>query len=217
MFFTPAIQKGACCALLWAQLWPLTAAAQQQPTDTPAPAGTTTQTAVSRNTGLLRILILEGENVFHNPRLGYTAPLVIEVRDQNGFPIEGADVTFELPATGPGGYFPGQQLSYSTKTNYQGQAEAAGFQPKAENGRFQVRITVSYGSAKQTIVANQSVSDSMEPGVVRRSSRKWLWIGLIGAVAAGVGVYLGTRGDNSSSSTPSVVLTPGPVTIGAPR
>ncbi|MBL8237975.1 MAG: hypothetical protein JNM66_11180, partial [Bryobacterales bacterium] len=51
----------------------------------------------------LRVLVLEGANAINSiPNRSATFP-VVEVRDENDLPVEGAEVVFELPATGPGG------------------------------------------------------------------------------------------------------------------
>ena len=68
-------------------------------------------------------------------------PAMPEVRDQNDLPVEGADVTFRLPSSGPGGIFANQKYTYQTKTNSQGQAGCAKFTVGSQAGRFEVQVT----------------------------------------------------------------------------
>src|SRR5690349_15894995 len=65
----------------------------------------------------LRIIVLQGQGAMNNvqTRTG-TAP-VIEVRDRNDQPVDGANVVFELPRTGAGGSFPANQYAFAGRTN----------------------------------------------------------------------------------------------------
>src|SRR5690349_21374702 len=95
----------------------------------------------------LSIYILVGQNEIHDIRVRATATPVVEIRDENGLPLEGADVTFDLPPTGPSGAFAGAQLTFKTKTNYQGQASAT-FAPNMQTGRFTIKVTAASGNRK---------------------------------------------------------------------
>jgi hypothetical protein len=211
------IRRGLCCWLILSNLWISAGYAQTQSAGTPDEQGSVPPRTPS-SISTLKVFVLEGADAIHVPGASYTAPLVVEVRDQNDRPIEGAEVTFQLPSSGPGGFFPGQKLSFTTKTNYQGQAEAAAFQPNNQLGTFTVVVTASLGVLKRSITVNQTTSNDLEALTKKRQSKKWLWIALIGGAAAGTGVYFATRGGGSSSSGASTItLTPGSVTIGAPR
>lgn len=210
------IRRGLCWSLISLNVWLSIGNAQTPNTPPQAPAEQAPVPTRPASISSLKVFVLEGANGVHIPKTGTSVPLVIEVRDQNDRPVEGADVMFQLPSSGPGGVFYDQKLVFTTKTNYQGQAEAAGFQHNTQYGRFNIAVTVSLGALKRTIGVSQIITDNPELLVPKRRSRKWLWIGLAGAAAAaGIGIYLTTRGSGATSST--VILTPGPITIGVPR
>jgi hypothetical protein len=163
----------------------------------------------------LQIFILEGQGEIHNIRERVTATVVVEVRDQNGLPVDGADVTFALPAVGPGGAFTGQQPTSSAKTNFQGQA-AATFLPNMETGRFNIRVTAMQGNRTGRAVIAQS--NALRSGVAEAKSGglfKFAWwkVAVLAGIGATVGIVLATRG-GSSSSGPTLI--PGTPTFGAP-
>lgn len=173
--------------------------------------------------GTLRIIVLEGENAINSiPLRTFTMP-VIEVRDENDLPMEGADVTFNLPQVGPGAFFSNQQSSLKTRTNVQGQAAATGFRPNSEPGRFRIQVTASFGGRSGEAVITQVNSDKTLPAGAqvrpKKSSKKWLWIALAaGAGAAAGGAIWATSGDASTPATASTLtLIPGPITVGNPR
>src|SRR5690242_15505852 len=126
---------GMVTAILVASLLALPPEAAAQAPVTPSPGGQppqapnlAPQTPAPLPVESLAIYVLEGQNEMHDVRNRVTATPVVEVRDDNGQPIEGAEVTFELPPMGPSGTFAGQALTYTAKTNTQGQV-AASFQP----------------------------------------------------------------------------------------
>ena len=89
---------------------PPSAAASAPPAAVPRPPGS-----------LLSIDVLEGNNVINSIPLLRSVPAVIEVRDSNDFPVEDADVTFTLPAQGPGGTFVQGGKTFSTRSDARGQ------------------------------------------------------------------------------------------------
>jgi hypothetical protein len=213
------IRRGLCCWLIFTNIW-ISGYAQTQPAGTPAQAPAEQGSVPSRTPSpisSLKIFVLEGSDAIHVPGAGYTPPLVVEVRDQNDLPVEGAEVIFQLPSSGPSGLFPGQKLVFKTKTNYQGQAEAAALQPNNHLGTFTIVVTAALGELKRSITVNQSTTNNLEALTEKRRSRKWLWIGLIGAAVAGTGIYFATRGGSSTAGASTITLTPGSATIGAPR
>lgn len=164
----------------------------------------------------LKIFVLTGENGVNRLTLGLSAQTVVEVRDQNDLPVTAAEVVFTLPATGPGGDYGGQK-QFRTKTDNQGQAAPAGFRPSG-TGRFQIRVEATAGGRTGSAVINQINSERAiattyeEP---KRRTKRWVLLSLIGAGAT-IGAVLATRGSGSSDPI-SIVLAPGPVTVGGPR
>jgi hypothetical protein len=179
----------------------------------PVPAKGTVLTDPYRR---IRIITLSGRNGINRLTEGIIATPVVEVRDANDQPIEGATVTFQAPETGPGGTFAGGKYQLQVRTDVAGQAIADGFQPNTMEGSFRLKVVAAYeGVQAQTELAMANSRRSLADDDKARASgrrKKWLWIGLAAAAGgAAVGV-LATRNGGSSGTTVSV--TPGPVIIG---
>jgi hypothetical protein len=168
--------------------------------------------------GGLEIVVLQGLNAKHNTVNKTATQTVVEVRDQNKSTVPNVRVTFKLPASGPGGAFPGGRNVYTTVTNYQGQAATMGFVPNDIEGGFNLEVIAETGSRSAAVTVAQINSSKAEPVVeFRRKSRKTLWA-IIAAGAAG-GVAAGVLSSRAGTSTPPSVLIarPGAVTVGGPR
>lgn len=172
--------------------------------------------------GGLKIVTLEGEGARNNIRSRNATQPVVEVRDQNDKPVEGAEVVFQLPAAGPGGVFHGWMRNQTTRTNAQGRAAATGFTPNEEPGRFNIKVTATTGQRSGTVVIAQSnAANGSGSGTQVSKSRRNLWIaiGVIAAAAIVGGAVAASGGDDDSpaATTNPVTITPGPVTVGNPR
>jgi len=139
----------------------------------------------------------------------------VEVRDQNDRPIEGATVVFRLPPSGPGGAFPGNSPTFSTRTNAQGQAAASGFVPNDALGRFDIHATATLQNRTgEATISQTNSSNSLAlipphgPSIWHR--HKYLLIGGGAAIVGGVVIALILSG---SGSKQQVTITPGQVTI----
>jgi hypothetical protein len=168
----------------------------------------------------LRIVILEGQRRPNRLSEGFFAVPVVEIRDSNDLPIEGAQVVFTLPGgvNGAGAAFSDGSLEKTFSTNAQGQASAAGYVPNAVEGKFVVRVKATYQEESAQITIPQSNTFQLQAEADRKKSRawrKWLWISG-GAAAAVVVAFVLLRGsDASSAPVPSVItVTPGPPVIG---
>ena len=213
-----SFQGGVALLLVSLLALPPRAAAQQQ-APSPAPPGAPTSAATQAPSPLplpvesLRILVLEGQGEVHDIHNRITATPVVEVRDENGRPVEGAGVTFELPAVGPGGLFAQQQTTFATRTNLQGQA-AATFQPNLLTGRFNIKVTATLGNrtGHETIRQSNSTRPEKAQGQQNGGIFKFAWwkVAVVAGVGATVGVILATRGQNT------ITLIPGSPTFGAP-
>ena len=161
----------------------------------------------------LTIYILEGRGQIHVIRNPASAMPVVEVRDENSLPLEGAEVVFDLPQVGPSGSFAGQRFTFTTRTNSQGQA-AAIFTPNAETGRYNIRVTARAGNRIGHALIPQS--NALRSGTAEPKSGlfKFAWWKV--AVLAGVGATVGILVARGGSSGPSVTLIPGTPTFGAP-
>jgi len=168
----------------------------------------------------LRVLVLEGEGAMNNLEMKVYAPLVIEIRDDNDKPVENAEVTFQLPATGPGGFFPGNQTTKVVKTNLQGQALASGFASNQQTGRFTIHVKAvsgdRFGEADVSQINALRITEAdLHPKTgLRRFG--WWKIGLIAAAAtATIVTIVLVKGGGSSqgSGSQTITIIPGPVTV----
>lgn len=183
----------------------------------PAPPPQAAPPAPAATSETLKMLVLQGQNAVNSIRDGTATIPVVEVHDENDLPLEGADVVFELPATGPGGTFPGGQFVKSVTSNLQGQAGAA-FMPNALPGRFAIKVTATLRDRTgHTTIAQTNVLEAapLEKTGIRKI--KWWKVALVaGGVGLIVGIVAATRGGSSSSSSNTITLTPGAPTFGTP-
>jgi len=201
-----ALQQPAIVLLTAAMFLNQSAAAQAQ---------AQLNTGVTAPTRTLRVVALEGEEAINSiPAHTGTAP-VVEVRDENERPVEGATVIFSLPETGAGGIFPGDRLTLTKTTNQRGQADATGFTPNFTPGRFLIRVTVRRDGLTGTTFVRQTNTERMPDLRPRKSGVSWKWIAVGAGVAAGAatGIYFGTRGSGPSTISAGA----GPVVFGSPH
>jgi len=171
--------------------------------------------------GGLKVIVLEGEDAVNSGGPSENVMMVVEVRDLNDRPIEGAMVNFRLPLMGPSGSFEGGMRTKDAVTNSQGQASAP-FTPNAERGKFTIEVKATLGPQTGTVSFMQRNAAESVPG-------QGSWIGrhkklvIIGAaVVAGVtiAVVLATRGGSSSTagnSNSTITISPGIPTVGGPQ
>lgn len=179
--------------------------------------GQTNQPAVMPTIETLKIRILEGNSAVNNTTTGLYLPIVVEVRDSNEAPVEGATVTFELPASGPGGVFSDGKTIYVSKSNFQGQAMSQGFQPNNQQGSFQIKVTAVLGRQSGRAVVRQSNSthdfgaEKPKASIWKPTKKKVIILGAI----AGTATWLALR--SRGNSTTAITLSTGPVVFGPPR
>lgn len=163
----------------------------------------------------LKVLVLEGQRSINNTTRHIGIQPVVEVRDQNDRPIEGATVVFRLPPSGPGGTFPGNSPTFSTRTTVQGQAAASGFVPNDLQGRFDIHVTATLQNRTGETTISQTNSANnlslLPPNPPSFWSKHKYWI-IGGGAAVLVGIALAVTLSHSKSTT-AVTITPGPVTI----
>lgn len=162
----------------------------------------------------LKVIVLQGQNSVNDTNRHIGIQPVIEVRDENDLPVEGANVVFRLPPSGPGGMFDGKSYSKTVRTNAQGQAGISGFVPNSQEGDFDFHVTALAGNRmgeaviRQTNAQNRLVMVAPKPKKTPLWRNKYVLIAAGAAVATGVAVAL-TKG----SGNKNVTITPGPVTI----
>ena len=170
----------------------------------------------------LHVTILEGEGAFNDIHKGLARAPVVEVRDENGSPVENARVVFQLPEVGPSGTFGESGLMYVATTDREGHASAIGLKPNRVEGSFQIVVTVSsQGRTGRTLIREtNTLAGGDRP--IKSGRSKWLGILLAVGGAASGGIIAATRGGGSSNSSTASAPTPttlsaGTVTIGGPR
>ncbi|MCC7157734.1 MAG: hypothetical protein IT161_24350 [Bryobacterales bacterium] len=192
----------------WVSIVPPSLVAQQ--TQQPiAPPG--------ERSGGLRILVLEGQNAINSVATKSAISPVVQVLDSMEQPVEGAEVTFEAPAAGPGGHFNGQPV-VTVKTDYRGQA-TANFSPNDTPGSFSIRIKAAMtGQTAEVRVRQTNERRAMEATIAPPPKpwyKDWKWWAVIGGGAgagAGFGIYLYNR-----DQTANITIAPGTGSIGGPR
>ncbi|MFN0167904.1 MAG: hypothetical protein ACKV22_15875 [Bryobacteraceae bacterium] len=167
----------------------------------------------------LKVAVIAGEGSANNIKAKVAAQPAVEVRDEKGQPVSGAEVIFQLPASGPGGQFFGTLRSHTVRTNEQGQAKASGLTPNEELGKFQIRVTATLGPKTAEAFVNQS--NGSGPTTSMKSNKKAVWtVVAVAAVGAIIGGVAAASGDDNSTTTAAAVpvtVSAGPITVGGPR
>jgi hypothetical protein len=176
--------------------------------------------AINPQSGL-KVFVLEGAGVSNFIPDRVSRQVVVEVRDRNDLPLEGASVLFQLPASGPGGIFANGQKSRIVRTDLRGQA-AMSFEILPEQGKFDIAVTATAGTTtgKATISQSSSMIKLTDKDLEKKhrwyTSKKFIIITSLVVAGAAVGIILATKG-SSKSSSPTVVITPGSPTFGGPQ
>jgi hypothetical protein len=173
----------------------------------------------------LNIQVVQGEGSVNRTGGRAAQDPIVRVCDQDGKPVPGAAVVFTLPTSGATGEFTGSGKDLTVMTDEKGLATAHGLKVNAITGKLQIHVSASYkGQTSRTLIT----AFTMNPeGTHHGGSGKWIaLVAIIGGAAAG-GVLAASRKSNNSApgasspgggagATPSIVLTPGSSTVGAP-
>jgi hypothetical protein len=174
----------------------------------------------------LKVLVLAGNGESNDLERRLMAPLVVEVLDRNERAVEGAEVIFRFPISGPSATFPGGKTSVTVRTNGTGQAAALNWMANGQTGTFQVHVNASYGNqvgeATLSMTNATRVNEEKQAKAAKGESlwsHRWFKIAVIGgaALAVGLGVYFATRGGGGKSGSGSTVtITPGSPGVSGP-
>jgi hypothetical protein len=204
------------------QAVPVTAGPQTPPPGAPAPAAPAQPVGQLPVEQSLSIRVLAGNNEMNDLERRVMAPLVVQVADHEERPVDTAEVVFRFPVSGPGATFSDGKTSKTVRTNGEGQAAALNWMANGQVGKFQVHVTATYGNqvgetTLTMINVTRVVDEKPKSTAAGWWSHRWVKIAVIGGAAAiGVGVFLATRGGSKGSSGPTIGVTPGPPTVGAP-
>jgi hypothetical protein len=144
----------------------------------------------------IRIVVLAGEGAIQRPGRDSVRLPTIRVEDENGRPVNEADVLFLLPDGGAGGAFSDGATTARTRTNPLGLAAVRAFRLNKIAGEFQIRVEAAWHGQRAT----GTIRQISEPQ--RGAGKK---IAIISAVAAGgVGLAVAAaRGkDNGTCCAP---------------
>lgn len=178
-----------------------------------APAERSREAAPAR----LSVFVLEGDNAINSISTGKSVLPVVEIRDQNEFPVEGATVVFTLPEGGAGGVFPAKQTVFTTRSDAKGQASA----PLMANGiagKFEIKVKATLGARTGEAVIHQSNSLGEYSGPYIPPVpmyKKWPFWAIVGAGATGAIIAIVLTMDSSPAG--GVTITPGGPVVGPPH
>jgi hypothetical protein len=177
---------------------------------------------------VLHIRVVEGEGAISAPGSHNARPLLVEVTDETGKPVEGASVSFHLPEEGPGGTFGNGLRTDVTVTDNRGRAALHTMQMNRTPGRFAIRIVASKEQARAGMVAVQYIAESKAGETAAASSKsggpslmrgplKWVVIGALAAGAGAAGMLAAGHSGNSSAAPATTTAAPAStITIGNP-
>ena len=169
--------------------------------------------------GGLKVAVLEGQNGVNNIRMPMSVDLVVEVRDENDRPVEGATVNFQLPLMGASGGFEGGVRNKETTSNVQGQASVS-YTPNEELGRFTVQVKAMQGgrTGMTTIMQQNANTEAGQTKSWFSRHKKIVIAAAVVAVGVGLGVGLTRGGSKSGSSGGSgITISPGVPTVAGPQ
>ncbi len=170
----------------------------------------------------LQVTVINGEGAFNDVKRGLARMPAVEVKDDDGRPLFGAKVVFQLPEMGAGGAFADGSRTLVAATDAQGRAAAPGLRPNKVEGRFTITVTASWDGRVGHAEIHQSNTvaggdQSLQPN---NHTKLKILIAVAGA-AGGVAVAAARAGGSKSSGGASVpsptTLSAGAVTIGGPR
>jgi hypothetical protein len=171
----------------------------------------------------IKINVVSGEGAVNNVAMRVASQAVVEVVDDAGAPIEGAEVIFQVPAAGPGGSFFGGMTTQTQRTDAKGRAQMSSFTPNDFYGKFQILVRASAGGATAETIIRQSNGGPNRSGSSASSSSSKKKLAIAAAIIAGAAIAGGvaaTRGDGNgtpASTRRPVSIGAGPITVGAPR
>jgi hypothetical protein len=173
----------------------------------------------------LRIVVLTGDHAVNVIKKGTVVMPVVQVLDQSGKPVVGAEVTFFAPGDGASVQFTDGSRSSTITTDAEGKASPVGG-VALNAGEFQYRVSALFhdqqatAAIEQTNVTSQGSLAKSGSGTAAHSSHVVWWVigGVAAAAAVGIGAGLGHGGSAAASSAPSAVIGAGSgLTVGAPH
>lgn len=185
--------------------------------------------ASSVKPAVLQIHLVQGDGTVHQAGSRVQTPLVVKITGETGEAVDGAIVSFRLPADGPGGLFANGLATDIVRTGADGAAAMPPVRWNTTPGSFEIRVTAAKDAARAGLLVSQSLGEArttsmvtVHPGAASAKPRR-KWILLVAGVAAGslaAGMAVAKKSETSAGSAPSSpglsVGTPS-ITIGGPK
>src|SRR5579884_3451236 len=108
---------------------------------------------------VLQLRVIDGEGAVYSAGSRATRGLAVKVTDENGNAVDGAAVSFQLPADGATGRFSNGGRTEIVSTKADGLASVWGMQWSKTPGAFEVHITASKGQARAGLAVAQTIVD----------------------------------------------------------
>ena len=179
--------------------------------------------AVAAPQKTLQVNVLDGEGAFNDIRRAQARIPVVEVRDDDGRPVPGAKVVFQLPEMGAGGTFADGGRTLLATTDAQGRASAVGLKPNRVEGMFTISVIASReGAVGRAEIRQSNTLAGGDQNMQSGGHGKWKILIAVAGAAGGAAIAAARAGGGSKSGggSPSVAptsLAVGAVTIGGPR
>jgi hypothetical protein len=182
---------------------------------------------VHAQVAVLHIQVLEGEGAMYSTASRSIRPIVIQVADEVGRPVDGATVAFLLPDEEPSGVFADGLKTDVRRTGRDGRVTLTGIRWGKQPGAIRIRITATLGEARAGAICTVHLAEWAEavdpsapaPALKTGGGAKWL---LVAAAAAGAVIGgFAARATNGSAEPAAVVgprvqIGPPTITIGRP-
>lgn len=166
----------------------------------------------------IRILVLAGQDAINNIEPKTATQPVVEVQDDTGSSVAGAEVIFTTPAAGPSATFYGATRTTTLTTDKQGRAAVSGMMPNTDLGVFEMQVTATHRALQAETVITQTNAQGATLAKKKKSPFGWRLITAIGAGAA-IAIIAGVSRSDDNNGTPSnpTAITFGSVSVGTPR
>jgi hypothetical protein len=164
----------------------------------------------------LRLTVVSGEKARQVINQKVRTETVVQVDDEKGKPVEGADVVFALPPKGPGGAFENGSKTVTVSTDAQGRATPGTFRMNRLKGNYDIGVTASsQGRVASVIIPQLAVARAKSGGAFGISTKTWVIAALVAVAIAGAIV---AAKQLKGGPNPNVITaTPGTPTVGGPK
>ncbi|MBK5294777.1 MAG: hypothetical protein JJE04_24250 [Acidobacteriia bacterium] len=176
----------------------------------------------SAQTAILQLQVIEGEGAVHGAGSKSQRPVILQVTDETGRPVEGAAVSFLLPEE-QGAKFQNGLKTEILLTDHDGRVLVRGILWGRSPGTVRMRVTAAKDSARAGTIVSQYVTDAPAPTSLNPTSywtaaneahaakprSKWMMIGLLAGVAVGGGLAMAlAKGSSAAAAAAAAAAAP---------